>query len=60
MIKLENLSDDELRSLIGRSHAELSHRQRVRSAEFKDVIKLIEDHERQWRSDSPTAPIDPR
>jgi hypothetical protein len=47
MGELSKLSDDELRSLIGRAHAELSHRQRVRTADFKNVVRLIEEHHRE-------------
>jgi len=46
---LAKMSDDQLRSLIGRANAELRHRERVRTAEFKDVLKLIEEQERKER-----------
>ncbi len=46
MDPLAKFSDDELRSLIGQIHAELTHRQRVRTSDFREAVRLIEERER--------------
>jgi hypothetical protein len=43
---LARLSDNELRSLVGQIHAELTHRQRVRTSDFREAVRLIEERER--------------
>jgi hypothetical protein len=55
MSNLAKMSDDEIRSLIGRANAELNHRQRVRSVDFVLACRLLEEHRGQTKY-SPSPP----